>query len=245
MKSYTILFWALGFTIPAFSFSSDTVIKYNWARTGLNIRIQNDIDSEIIGRIPYGKSIEIIPTHALKEYQLAVDALFKQGHNYLLEGYWVKVKYGVIEGFVFDGYLSHLPAIDFIEDEQGNEYANDLLTYLNNLYSVTDSLLKKDKNSDLMQLVIKYDQGALYEKNGNVGWYEEIIILPAASLNDGFLIFNILFNIPEIRNLQDHEKMTIENCDYNCLRFSSNTDGEKFELHQFGSNLIIRISNSC
>ncbi|MEL7221554.1 MAG: hypothetical protein AAGJ93_09565, partial [Bacteroidota bacterium] len=110
---------------------------------------------------------------------------------------------------------------------------------------VADSIIKKDKNSDLLQLLIKYDQGVLYEKNGNVGWYEEIIILPTASLKEGFLLFNILYNSPEIRNLQNHEKMSIEYCAYNCLKFSSNIDGEKFELHQFGSTLIIRISNSC
>lgn len=131
MKSSVIFFLTLIFAIPAFSFSNKAIIKYNWAKNGLNIRLQNDINSEIVGKIPYGQSIEVIPTQALKEYQLSIDAPFKQGDAYQLAGYWVKIRHGTIEGFVFDGYLSYLPAVGLVKDQQGNEYANDLLTYLN------------------------------------------------------------------------------------------------------------------
>jgi hypothetical protein len=165
--------------------------------------------------------------------------------EYNLKGHWSKIRYGQIEGFVFDGYLSSLPPMKFITDKNGNEYVEGFTSYMDRVYHEVDSTILRDSNSDLREKRIQYENGASYEENSNVGWYEEILILPGANMNDGFLIFHLINNVPEVITLPDGEKMEIVRCGSQCVKFQRNKGGEQFEIYQFGSTLVIRCSDSC
>ena len=70
----------------------------NLAISGLNLRDKPNINSNVITLVPYGKTVEIID---FTDNKLDVDNI---------KGHWVKVKYKNKIGYIFDGYLSWLPA---------------------------------------------------------------------------------------------------------------------------------------
>lgn len=78
---------------------------------GLKMRKQPDPKSEQVGIIPYGKKIKVL--------QRTRTSFSSDG----ISGNWVLAEYNQVKGYIFDGYLSRLPAPE-------REYANDLGEYL-------------------------------------------------------------------------------------------------------------------
>lgn len=76
--------------------------------SGINLRAGAASTSATLVKIPYGAAVVVTD-----------DSLRKIGHRveeierFIIEGYWVKVRFGDKEGYVFDGYLSKLPAPDY------------------------------------------------------------------------------------------------------------------------------------
>ncbi len=101
------------------NFSSSNLINrdtlYSWADGGLNLRASNDINSSIIGSIPFGEAMVYIKRDGRTKYiqfykastkdTLVNGSLFKC-INYLQEGHWAKVKYNNVVGFVFSAHIS-------------------------------------------------------------------------------------------------------------------------------------------
>ena len=91
-------------------FQGDTLIV--WAEGGLSIRDTNSISGKRLGVIPYGEKVIVKSTKVFRygEEKIKLTSAFQEEETkYLglsLYGKWVKVIYGDIEGFVFDGYLS-------------------------------------------------------------------------------------------------------------------------------------------
>ncbi len=72
--------------------------RLNVLASSLNILSKPSISGKKIGNIPYGARITV-----LKKTQKAYTS---EG----IKGHWVKVKYGKRTGYIFDGYLTKLPA---------------------------------------------------------------------------------------------------------------------------------------
>lgn len=72
-------------------------ITYVYASSGLNLRTAPETNGQIIKVIPFGDKVEIIE-YTEKSQQIE-----------WMEGLWVKVKHNGHEGYLFDGFLSHLP----------------------------------------------------------------------------------------------------------------------------------------
>ncbi len=80
-----------------------------WAKTGLTMRQTADSKGEKITAVPFGAVVTVLKeTLKTKPYSVTE---FK---GYELKGFWVKVQYGKMTGYVFDGYLSKLvaPAVE-------------------------------------------------------------------------------------------------------------------------------------
>jgi hypothetical protein len=104
---------------PAFAINyyltGDTL--YVWADGGLIIRDSANLKSDRIGQIQYGESVVV---QQRKYYRYDEEELTiinknqdEKGNKFLpvkIQGTWVKIKYKDIVGFVFDGYLSAMPA---------------------------------------------------------------------------------------------------------------------------------------
>lgn len=90
-------------------------VSYVYASSGLNLRTAPETNGQIIKVIPFGDKVEIIE--------------YTENHQQIewMEGVWVKVQHNGHEGYLFDGFLSHLPLPSVID---GTTTRDDLdLTY--------------------------------------------------------------------------------------------------------------------
>jgi Bacterial SH3 domain len=76
-----------------------------WASSGLNMRSKPDAKAEKIATIPYGAKVVVLPNIGVK-----IPFELEEFKGFVVKGYWLLVKYENTEGFVFDGFLSRLPA---------------------------------------------------------------------------------------------------------------------------------------
>jgi Bacterial SH3 domain len=76
-----------------------------WAQSGLNMRDKPDAKAPKLTTIPYGAKVIVQPNIGVK-----IPFEVEEFKGFIVKGYWLLVKYGNTEGFVFDGFLSRLPA---------------------------------------------------------------------------------------------------------------------------------------
>ncbi|NPV01639.1 MAG: SH3 domain-containing protein [Brevinematales bacterium] len=91
------------------------------APSGLNLREKADINGKLVIKVPYGGKLTVLKD-AAKPVVFSFDNI---------DGHWVYADYAGKKGYIFDGYLSTLPAPEVSEDSQ-----YPLLDYL---YSVSES----------------------------------------------------------------------------------------------------------
>lgn len=225
------------------------IVKYNWAKSGLNIRISEGVEADVIGVIPFGAEV-IVLEETDRGLSIKLSEVFSKDYSeasssYYISGNWVQIRYKDIDGYVFDGYLSELPPMKLIKANDGNSYVEKFEPYLRRLYTVIDSNVVKDINEDLRHKEIRFENGVIYERNGNVGWYEEIIILPRTGIETGFLIFQLGHDTAQTKTVEEDAKIRIMKQNSKELIFWTGGPDEEFEIYQFGHTLVIRISNSC
>ena len=103
---FFLLFLFLGFRYgQAQNFPPNTTV-YAIAKSGLNIRNKPALEGSKVGRIPFGERLELLET--VLEAKEQFEGIF---------GYWVKVQFDSISGYVFDGFLSRIPVLEPLEDK--------------------------------------------------------------------------------------------------------------------------------
>ena len=160
--------------------------------SGINLRDQPN--GTVITHIPYGATVL-----TLEAKSSLITASFEG-----IPGAWTKVKFDGKIGYVFDGFLSHLPAPGL------DEY--NLETYARKHFAFqTDSILislfeNSDGNSeDYIQVfqskwgLVGFESSVYYEGGS------ESLSIPLLSLEEGYLLVRILF--------KDAYKMAKENED--------------------------------
>jgi len=87
-------------------FFSNEETVYVTAPSGLTLREAPNLNARIIEIIPFGESIQVLIEESLEMDSQRID---------WVDGQWIKVNFEGEEGFVFDGFLSHLPVplLDF------------------------------------------------------------------------------------------------------------------------------------
>ena len=78
---------------------------YVWAQSGLNMREKSDAKASKVAAIPYGAKVFVSTNIGVK-----IPFEVEEFKGFTVKGYWLLVKYGNTEGYVFDGFLSRLPA---------------------------------------------------------------------------------------------------------------------------------------
>ena len=83
-----------------------------WAKSGLNLREEPNIQSKVITKIVLGETVVAqggkdlgVGGLEIKDKQTLADG---EGFTMTLRGRWVKVKFNDFEGFLFDAYLSKI-----------------------------------------------------------------------------------------------------------------------------------------
>lgn len=198
----------LYFGTPSAAISSyrtgDTL--YVWAASGLSLRQSPDLKATKLDNVPYGAALVALNSkYSFSECHLvAVEAVpgYKNINGVhspvVLQGCFVRVEFNGKIGYVFDGYLSKLPAMRFSTCKFG-PYADwkcfePFDTYASREFGRLAEIIR------IEDTIVGY--GSLKRIFGNGitsdGWFdkgeERRIILPDISLEEGFLIFNNMFN---------------------------------------------------
>jgi hypothetical protein len=168
-------------------FSRDTL--YAWADGGLNMRMSGSISAEIIGSIPYGRSMLFIEydssgsTEQVQFYKAdkkddIVNGVEIKCLDYFQRGWWIKVQFDKMVGYVFSGYTSRYVPIknDFWIPNWINE--NVKLILENEVY---------DQNSDGIDKFQYFDHGiSVLARLTNSGHWTYII--PNMTLEEAMLL---------------------------------------------------------
>jgi hypothetical protein len=102
-----------------------------WASSGLNMRSKPDAKAEKIATIPYGAKVVVLPNIGVK-----IRFEVEEFKDFIVKGYWLLVKYENTEGFVFDGFLSRLPAPDKNNKEGWGGYFDETIGKSGDKYEI-------------------------------------------------------------------------------------------------------------
>ena len=170
-----------------------------WASSGLNMRDKPDAKATKLTTIPYGAKVVVQPNIGLK-----IPFEVEEFKGFIVKGYWLLVKYGNTEGFVFDGFLSRLPAPD-------KNVKSDIETYLNSIFKkigqkydiqifdkVTDKYRitipnDKFKETDISGFSQKYEYNLTYEHGKSEGGGDVKIESPNLTFYEGYFLVKIFF----------------------------------------------------
>jgi len=208
------------------------------ASSGLIFREGPSQKSAKIMTIPYGQGVIVADTMIRdKPFEVnearvyLADVTDENGQNvykyYKIKGYWVKVNYGNRRGYVFDGYLSRLPAIKKLSSD--TIALEGVVANLNNYCSKNLKFIRKIR--DKSNPDDSYRGKNIYTYNGNVdisisnsGTRIEISDI---SLEEAYLFATAMYGI---------SAETANKDEYGWLRWSESKPDEMiFEVNQGGS----------
>lgn len=166
------------------------------AESGLKMRTSPGLDSKVITVIPFGEVVEILADFLEEPNTETIE---------WVEGTWRLVSYDEYEGYVFDGFLTHLP-IPYYEFEQSIEDLDltyPLLSWTDYHYDVIaqpDTTISKEKTKVTQQ----YSDGVVLKKYDNRYLYKVQVELENTRMMDAYqLLQNML--------LDESEKITFRN----------------------------------
>lgn len=188
---------------------------YVWAKSGLNMRESNSKESKKISAIPFGAQVVALEYSSGIEYSVVISkrrTLFENTNHpvkapeFAIRGNWLKVKFDNREGYVSDIYLSSLPVpkVEFFEQvmqQTGKslefvELKETPREYLGRIFGQNKVIeTNKTMNPESVTTLVLYKNGASYRREiwGSAGAVETIII-PEINMNEGYLLFNLMFN---------------------------------------------------
>jgi hypothetical protein len=145
------------------------------ARSGLVLKDAPNSGVKTLGVVPYGEQVSVLEDKAEK-------IKFKMGG---INGYWILAKYGDITGYIFDGFLSRLPAPP--EDRYSLEhYVDEKLARGDKREKIVINFY--DSGSHSVLEVQKCRNGAILEMHQGWESRSEILRIPHIRLEEGFLI---------------------------------------------------------
>lgn len=157
------------------------------ATSGMNLR--DAPKGAVLQKIPYGARIKTLQAKSTTNPETI------EG----IQGNWVKVEYNGATGFLFDGFLSTLPAPELSE----NSLRNYLITKthpLSGLVRAYSYLTAEGRESNAIALyILGYDTLVYNELNQAERFTTEHLTIPGATAEEAYLIIRAL----------NHEKYTL------------------------------------
>ncbi len=236
---FVFAFFLLGITSVK---AQENKLRYVWAKSGLVIRDAPSKEGKRIGKLAYGDSISIVETTDFRNLikVLEVEDESKSVIKDLyLKGIWVKVRRGSVEGFVFDAYLSNLPALRFISDAD----LEPIETWGKREFGIREENNSKPiPNSDYSKREIIFNNGISSYSEKTTGGGEGQIIIPGARINEGFLLFDNqnLFKVFSSSEFEQNQ-ILIESDHSVLILYESGS----ISIKQEGNNLIIYSEGGC
>lgn len=197
--------------------SGDTLV--NWAKGGLNIRIDKKLSSKKIGLIPYGEKV-VVQESKINRWNDKIDVVLipkvdikgVDNSSYILNGRWVKVKFANQIGYAFDGYLSKYSAPKFLR-YQNADRLEPLDKYLEREFGIVSKI--KDKyvvGEDAVFNLIEFKGGVLEQKIASKTAYVKYV-LPDFSLEEIMLYmkYSVFINVEKENNIITKNYIDSEN----------------------------------
>lgn len=165
-------------------FKNNSVL-YVFSISGLNMRDEPSTSSKVLEMVPYGSKITVLDT--VSKIQ-AID-------NY--RGYFIKAAYNGRTGYLFDGFLSSLPAPDLKKNECLDTYASKYLG-------------SGIKQSDRITV---YTGGIIHENLSSEGYYGSRLTVTGIRPGEGFLLLRALAISMDI-GFTGKEPLPVRNASY-------------------------------
>ena len=119
-----------------------------------------------------------------------------------MKGFWVRVKIGSQEGYVFDGYLSRMPVLKIkkINDSGLNSWESE---NLNDYIKREIGFIENTSDSIHLEYVVNTIKAKKWISKKEIVSkdYSSKITLENISFQEGYLFFNILHRFEEIRRI--------------------------------------------
>ena len=185
-----------------------------WAASGLNMRDKPEAKATKIATIPYGAKVSVQPNIGLK-----IPFEVEEFKGFIVKGYWLLVKYGNTEGFVFDGFLSRLPAPSLTDNGRLEEYLNIKIGKIGKKYDIQifDKIIDKYRFStandrfdekDITGFTQKYKYDIIYEHGKGEGGGDSRIESPNLTFYESYFLVKTFFfpHKPEILEFNKKDK---------------------------------------
>lgn len=171
-----------------------------WAKGGLNIREMPNDSSKVLGRVKNGgqvialESQDINLPYQIEEIKERAETINNEKinrPNFELKGYWAKIKYKGITGYVFDACLSKLPTfMGSLQENQGLEDFHFLSLKKHKKVLKQIGQNRYDQNDHKFVRYI-FDGGYIINIFGGPGhWEKEMLFPDNLSLIEGYLIYS-------------------------------------------------------
>ena len=172
-----------------------------WAASGSNMRDKPDAKATKLATIPNGAKVTVQANIGLK-----IPFEVEEFKGFVVKGYWLLVKYGNTEGFVFDGFLSRLPAVTKNDTLGIEEYFDKNIGKIGGKYEVrfreegADSMRYAKPNEkynldkyDELGFKQKYKNGVVLSYSMGEGGGGYNIELPNGTLYEGYYLIKEFF----------------------------------------------------
>ncbi len=252
MKKYIfiafVLLQAINLTAQTSRFKDGETLNV-WATWGLNMRDKPDAKATKLAAIPYGAKVVVQPNIGIK-----IPFEVEEFKGFTVKGLWLLVKYGDKEGFVFDGFLSRLPApIPTEQDLAEATYLHQQIGEVGQKYEVKiwirDEMLdtsrfvrpnEKYKEEDIQSYKQKYKQGILYSYFQGEGGSSSVLELSNCTLYEAYLIVKTYNYDPKTDVFSFNKKDKSINMDV-----KDEGAGCYFTIKQVGNKIIIDGGCGC
>lgn len=188
MKVRWILLGMTAFLLSSFTFTEGPFLTVV-AHSGLKLRVAPSADASTLKIIPYGEEVSVI--HSSESTSLS-DRI-----NWL-DGQWIEVEYEGVRGYVFDGFLSHLPipASEFEQIQADFIVALPLESYIHSRLLI-DEEVDTLKSGDSFNKCIFQDPSGIYMATTEDEFYYEVeVIIPDTRISE---IYTLLLSMAESR----------------------------------------------
>jgi Bacterial SH3 domain len=216
-----------------------------WALKGINMRDKPDAKATKVATIPYGTKIVVQPNIGIK-----ISFEVEETKGFMVKGYWLLVKYGNTEGFVFDGYLSRLPAPIPTEQDLsietylnvqigkvGKKYNIQIFDKAKDIYRKTTPKEKVDE-TDITGCTQKYKYNIIYDSAKGEGGGGYTMTLPDMSLYEAYFLLKTYFY--DSKSLKLEKKGKVIN-----VTQGDGNNGCEFTIKQIGNNVVVEGYCGC
>lgn len=171
-----------------------------WAKDGLNIRAEPSVHAKSIGKAENGAPVVTL-SYQNEDFPYGLEVIKQRTYemkgndkvecpNFELTGYWAKIKYKGVEGYVFDAYLSKLPT--FIGHQNEINTKDDFHVMSLKKQAKVLKQIGENKYDETDQKFVRYifDTGNMIQLWGGSGyWGKEMFFPNSLSITEGYLIY--------------------------------------------------------